>query len=223
MNRNFLLIALSLLMSGSTLLFGQTARVQVIHNSADKAADTVDVWANDAILLDNFAFRTASPFVDVPAGVDIDITIQPKSSTDTTNGLWRKTYNLAAGETYVLIANGIVIPAGYNPAPAFDIFVYAMGQEAAGQAGNTDVLVFHGSTDAPSVDVYEPYAGLRVIDDMAYGEFTGYLPLATADYSLMIQTDDGHTAVAQFGAPLQTLNLDGAALVVVASGFLSPA
>jgi len=210
-------------MSGSTLLFGQTARVQVIHNSADKAADTVDVWANDTILLDDFAFRTASPFIDVPAGVDIDITIQPKNSVDTTNGLWRKTYNLSAGETYVLIANGIVIPTGYNPAPAFDIYVYAMGQEEAGQSGNTDVLVFHGSTDAPSVDVYEPYAGLRVIDDMAYGEFTGYLPLATADYSLMIQTDDGRTAVAQFGAPLQTLDLDGAALVVVASGFLSPA
>jgi hypothetical protein len=200
-----------------------TARVQVIHNSADAVAATVDVWYNDAALIDDFAFRTASPFIDVTAGVEFDITIQPSNSTDTTNGLWRKSYTLMGDQTYVLIANGIVIPAGYNPAPAFDIYVYAMGQEEAGQSGNTDVLVFHGSTDAPSVDVYEPYAGLRVIDDMAYGEFTGYLPLATADYSLMIQTDDGRTAVAQFGAPLQTLNLDGAALVVVASGFLAPA
>ena len=209
-------------MSGSTLLFGQNARVQVIHNSADIAADTVDVWVNDTKLIDNFAFRTASPFIDVIAGVDFDITIQPKTSTDTTNGLWRKTYNLVAGKTYVLIANGIVIPAGYNPAPAFDIYIYDMGQEAAGQAGNTDVLVFHGSTDAPAVDVYEPYAGLRIIDDMAYGDFTDYLALPTADYSLMIQTNDGRTAVAQFGAPLETLSLDGAALVVVASGFLAP-
>jgi hypothetical protein len=222
MNRNFLLLIMSLIMSGSTLLFGQNARVQVIHNSADIAADTVDVWVNDTKLIDNFAFRTASPFIDVIAGVDFDITIQPKTSTDTTNGLWRKTYNLVAGKTYVLIANGIVIPAGYNPAPAFDIYIYDMGQEAAGQAGNTDVLVFHGSTDAPAVDVYEPYAGLRIIDDMAYGDFTDYLALPTADYSLMIQTNDGRTAVAQFGAPLETLSLDGAALVVVASGFLAP-
>ena len=206
-----------------TTVIAQTARIQVIHNSADTAAAVVDVWLDDALLIDDFAFRTASPFIDAPAGVNFDITIQPSSSTDTTNGLWRKTYDLESEMTYVLVANGIVSGSEYSPATPFDIYVNAMGREEAGTAGNTDVLVFHGATDAPTVDVYEPYAGLRAVDDMSYGEFAGYLELANADYSLQVQTSDGRTAVAEYGAPLETLGLADSALVVVASGFLNPA
>ena len=206
-----------------TTVIAQTARIQVIHNSADTAAAVVDVWLDDALLIDDFAFRTASPFIDAPAGVNFDITIQPSSSTDTTNGLWRKTYDLESEMTYVLVANGIVSGSEYSPATPFDIYVNAMGREEAGTAGNTDVLVFHGATDAPTVDVYEPFAGLRAVDDMSYGEFAGYLELANADYSLQVQTSDGRTAVAEYGAPLETLGLADSALVVVASGFLNPA
>jgi hypothetical protein len=47
---------LFLLMFLPVVLFGQ-ARIQVIHNSADAAASVVDVWLNNTLLLDNFAFR----------------------------------------------------------------------------------------------------------------------------------------------------------------------
>jgi hypothetical protein len=199
-----------------------SARVQVIHNSADAAAATVDVWYNDAALLDDFAFRTASPFVDVTAGTEFDITIQPPSSSDTTSGLWRKSYTLMGDKTYVLIANGIVSASGYDPATPFDIYVSAMGREEAGTAGNTDVLVFHGSTDAPTVDVYEATAG-ELINDLAYGEYDDdYLALPTADYTLQVRDETGATTVASYSAPLATLSLNDSALVAVASGFLSP-
>jgi len=199
-----------------------SARVQVIHNSADAAAATVDVWYNDAALLDDFAFRTASPFIDVTAGTAFDITIQPPSSTDTTNGLWRKSYTLMGNETYVLVANGIVSASGYSPATPFDIYVNAMGREEAGTAGNTDVLVFHGATDAPTVDIYEATAG-ELIDDLAYGEYdVDYLELPTADYTLQVRDETGATVVASYSAPLATLSLDDSALVAVASGFLTP-
>jgi hypothetical protein len=183
-----------------------TARVQVIHNSADAAAETVDVWLNDQLLLDDFMFRTASPFIDAPAGVDFDVVIQPSNSTDTTNALARFTYNLMGGSKYVLVANGIVSPTGYDPATPFDIYVYDMGREMATSVTNTDVLVFHGSTDAPIVDVKEVAAGAgTIVDDIAYGDFDGYLELPTADYSLQIRNQAGNITVAQFGAPLATL------------------
>jgi hypothetical protein len=202
----------------------ETARVQVIHNSADAAAAVVDVWLNDQLAVDNFEFRTATPFIDVPAGIDFDVTIQPANSTDTTNGLARFTYNLMAGSTYVLVANGIVVPNGYNPATPFDIYVYDMGRESAMMTGNTDVLVFHGSTDAPVVDVVEVLAGAgTIVNDLDYSDFAGYLELPTADYSLQIRDQSGTTTVAQFAAPLATLGLTDYALTVVASGFLNPA
>ncbi|PKP49805.1 MAG: hypothetical protein CVT94_03935 [Bacteroidetes bacterium HGW-Bacteroidetes-11] len=211
-----------LLLIPALAIFGQ-ARIQVIHNSADAAASEVDVWLNDGLLIDNFAFRTASPFIDAPAGVDFDVVIQPANSTDTTNALARFTYNLTDGETYVLVANGIVVPDGYNPATPFDIYVYPMGRESATNPANTDLLVFHGSTDAPVVDVVEVGVGAgTIVDDLAYSAFAGYLELPTLDFSLQIRDQTGTTTIAQFDAPLATLNLNGVAAVVVASGFLDP-
>ena len=54
-----------------------TARVQVIHNSADLAAQSVDIYLNDALLLDNFNFRTDSPFIDATDGEEITMLVMP--------------------------------------------------------------------------------------------------------------------------------------------------
>ncbi len=200
-----------------------TARVQVIHNSADAAAEIVDIWLNDGMLLDDFSFRTSSPFVDLPAGEDIDISILPPDSEDTTGAIAQFTYNLGADEKYILVANGIVSGSGYDPAQPFNIHVYDMARESATSGDNTDVLVAHGSTDASVVDVKEVAAGAgTIVDDIAYSEFQGYLELPTSDYSLQIRDAGGTNTVAQFGAPLETLGLSGEALTVVASGFLNP-
>jgi hypothetical protein len=199
------------------------SRVQVIHNSADLAAATVDVYLNGDMLLDNFAFRTASPFVDLNSGVTNSIAVAPGSSTSVGDAIATFTYNLESGSTYILVADGIVSPSGYTPANAFSIEVYDMGREVADVSTNTDVLVHHGSTDAPTVDVVETGVGAgTIVNDATYGDFAGYLELATDDYIIAIKDQTGATTVASYAAPLETLNLDGAAIVVLASGFLNP-
>ena len=204
-----------------------TARAQVIHNSADAVAQQVDIYLNGDLLLDDFAFRTATPFVDLPAGAPIQIDVAPGNSTSVANSIATFNYTLDPERTYVLVADGIVSAAGYNPgnmgASAFDLKVYDMGQEAAGMMTNTDVLVHHGATDAPAVDVVEVAvpAG-AIVTNASYGDFAGYLNLNTADYRLEVRATGAATAVASFEAPLATLNLQGAAAVVVASGFLDP-
>lgn len=201
------------------------ARLQVIHNSPDDIADSVDVYLNGSLLLDNFAFRTATPFIDAPAGVEINIDIAPKTSTSVAQSIANFPLTLESGETYIAVADGItgLSSTSYNPDPAFGLEIYSGAREAATNTGNTDVLVHHGSTDAPTVDVYESSvpAG-TIVDDLAYGDFQGYLELATNDYVLDIQDMTGSTTVASFSAPLSTLNLDDAAITVVASGFLDP-
>lgn len=217
-----LLKSLCVLMAASTLVVeAQTARVQVIHNSADAAADTVDVWVDGVRAVPNFAFRTATPFVDLTAGQEIALHITAPGAADTNSAVFVKRVTLMPDSTYIVVASGIVSASGYTPATPFDLYV-SSGREAATNSMQVDALVFHGATDAPAVDVNEtsvPVPGL--VPNLSYGDFAGYLSLATANYTLGIAPTGGAN-IALFQAPLQTLNLAGNALVIVASGFLDP-
>lgn len=220
---NKLKLALLLLMGN--IAFAQTARLQVIHNSADAAAEFVDVYLNGSLLLDDFKFRTATPFIDAPAGVPIQIDIAPSTSTSVAQSIFNATVTLTANETYVVVADGIVSPTGYSPNQPFGLSIYPQGRELASNASNTDVLVHHGATDAPTVDVVETSvpAG-TIVNDLAYSNFSSsYLELPTADYTLDIRDASGTVTVATYAAPLATLALQGQALTVLASGFLNPA
>ena len=203
--------------------FAQIARVQVIHNSPDFAASTVDVYVNGSMLLNNFAFRTATPFVDVPAGVQISIDVAPGNSTSSADGIYNLTTTLADNTTYIVVANGIVSATGYSSAPNFGLNVYSQGREVAADPSKTDVLVNHGSPDAPTVDVVETSvpAG-TIVDNISYPQFAGYLELPNLDFTLDVRDQSGTTTVASYLAPLQTLNLAGAAVTVLASGFINP-
>ncbi|RFN57919.1 T9SS type A sorting domain-containing protein [Marixanthomonas ophiurae] len=217
------LLLLSTVMLLSAAVFSQTARVQVIHNSPDALASEVDVYVNADLTLDDFAFRTATPFVDLPAGTEIELSVAPSNSTDVGDAVLTVPVTLTENETYIVVADGIVSPTGYNPAPPITLQVYPMGRETATSGSNTDVLVHHGSTDAPTVDVFETGVGAGlIVDDISYSEFQGYLELPTADYVIQVQDETGTTGVAAYQAPLSTLGLDGAALTVLASGFLDP-
>lgn len=69
-----------------------TARVQVIHNSADVLANSVDVYVNGALAIPDFGFREATPFIDFPAGVTLNIGVAPSNSTSVNDTL--KTFQL---------------------------------------------------------------------------------------------------------------------------------
>lgn len=200
------------------------SRLQVIHNSADAAAASVDVWVNNNLLpqLNNFQFRTATPFIDFPSSTNVGIRVKGDNSTDTIAPIFFQNVNVPTG-TYVVVANGIVSQTGYNPSPDFGLDVFANARETASDPQEVDVLVYHGSTDAPTVDVKEVLVGAgTVVNDISYQGFQGYLELPYADYSLQIRNAAGTDVVAQFNAPLSALPVQGAALTVLASGFLNP-
>ncbi len=88
--------ALLLGLAGSAT--AQTARVQVIHNAADPAADSVDIYLNSTRILDNFKFRSASSFIDAPAGTPITIGVAPWNSMNVSDTIASFTYTLTQGE-----------------------------------------------------------------------------------------------------------------------------
>ncbi len=211
-----------------------STRLQAIHNCADLAAASVDVYfksaatGNTAIkLIDDFAFRTASPYIDVPTAQNATVFISAPSSTSEVGAIAQFTYNLSAASKYQLIASGIVSPSGYTPSSPFNLTAYASARERSINSNNTDVLVYHGATDAPAVNVVAEGSG-TVVSNMSYGTFNmaGYLQLpsntAADNYILHVTDVAGTTTVASFSAPLNTLGTSGLALSVLASGFLDP-
>ena len=212
------------------------ARAQVIHNAADLAATTVDIYVDlktDTVKFDDVDFRTALPFTDLPTGYEIDIVIAGPSSTaidDAVVGTFPVT--LVDGESYYVIAQGI-LPGNEGDydtmtnmgETGFTLVAEAAAQEAAANASEFDLNVFHGSSDAPDVDVVVNGDFSNVpITDLTYKEFTGYIPLAPAVYQLGV----GASTVAGPDDVLATFEADlssaaGGAGLILASGFLSPA
>ena len=196
------------------------ARVQVIHNSPYAEAAVVDVYINDGLALDDFAFRTATPYIDLASEQPIKIDITGADAADNSAPVFtfESDAGLPAGATLQLVAAGDPLARGGNP--AFNLFLTG-GQEAAATEGNVEFNVFHGSPDAPTVDVIARGVG-AIVDDVSFGEFTdGYLSVPAALYELDIETADNAATAASFAADLS--GAAGAALSVLASGFLAPA
>lgn len=211
----------------------QTASIQVIHNCADAAAATVDIYAGTSLLIDNLSFRNASPtLTNIPAATVLTIGVAPGTSTSSTQSIATFTVNFAPNSNNIIVADGIVSPSGYSPSSAvapFTLNTYTMAMAAAPNATTTSLLVHHGSTDAPVVDVVAPFTGTNptlpnvLVNNAAYPVFSSYLNLPTANYNIQVRDQFSENVVAEYSAPLSSLNLGGAALTVIASGFLNPA
>ncbi|MCB9249952.1 MAG: DUF4397 domain-containing protein, partial [Ignavibacteriales bacterium] len=226
-----LVVFLALFLVNSSLL-AQTARLQVIHNAADVAAASVDIYLwntatnSEVVKLDDFGFRDATPFVDVPAGVDLNVIIAAPNSTSETDGAIATipVGSLTAGEAYVVFANGVLDPSSYAANPdevstAFQLLVKQMAREAA-MSSNVEFFVLHGATDAPTVDVIARNVA-TLVDDAPYTAITDYIEVPAASYILDVTPgNDNSTIVASFQADLS--GLAGGSAVVFASGFLDP-
>ncbi|MBL0341635.1 MAG: DUF4397 domain-containing protein [Bacteroidetes bacterium] len=202
------------------------ARLQVIHNAADPGAALVDIYVNGALAIPDFAFRTATPFLDLPAGVNLNIGVAPGTSTTVNDTIVNFPVQLTNGQTYVAIANGVLTPASFAVNPdgrptGFTLFIQQSIRESAVNAGDVDFIVVHGATDAPTVDVQLNGGGGILVNDAAYSDITPYLNVPAAAYTLDVTPgNDNTTIVATYFADLTTLA--GGSAVVFASGFLVP-
>ncbi len=204
--------------------FGQTAELQVIHNAADPAAATVDVYVNGALAIDDFTFRTATSFLTLPAGVPLNIGVAPGNSVSVNDTLKNFTVTLASGDRYIAVANGVLNPANFavNPdgnSTAFTLFLQNNIRNMAMNGTDVDFVAVHGASDAPSVDVIARTVA-TIVNDASYGDITGYVTVPPANYVLDVTPAAGAPIVASFQADLSSLG--GGSAVVFASGFLDP-
>ncbi|HLP32969.1 MAG TPA: DUF4397 domain-containing protein, partial [Bacteroidia bacterium] len=227
MKRNFVRMVMAAATFVPLATSAQTARVMAVHNSPDAAVDTVDVWLVDGNsnvkIKDNLAFRQSTGFIDAPAGRNIRLAFAGKNSTMINDTLLGFGYNLTPNETYILFAQGHVA-TGFNPQQPFGLNVLAPARERYITAGDTtSIAIYHGSTDAPAVDIYARGVQTPLVGNAAYGAITSYLNVKTTDLIVDVKAAGSSARLISYQAPLSTLGLQDSALVVFASGFLNPA
>jgi hypothetical protein len=201
------------------------ARLQVIHNAADPGAKMVDIYLNEKLLLDDFMFRAATPYIDAPADEKFMIGVAPSTSSSVDDAIAQIPVTLESGETYVAVANGVLDPTKFAENPdgketAFQLLVKKGTREMGTSEDNVDFVVLHGATDAPGVDVIARDVA-TLVEGAQYSMITDYISVPVNNYILDITpAGDNSTIVASFEAPLE--GLGGGAAVVFASGFLAP-
>lgn len=201
------------------------ARLQVIHNAADPAASELDIYLNDSLALDNFSFRSATPYIDIPADTQLTIGIAPANSESVEDTVASFTVMFDENQTYIAIANGVFEPANFADNPdgrdiGFTIFLKDDAREESDDMDEVQFIAVHGVTDAPSVDILARDVGVLVAN-AAYSDITDYLGVLPDEYILDItQPGEPDSVIKSYKADLG--GLAGSALTVLASGFFAP-
>jgi hypothetical protein len=198
------------------------ARIQLIHNSADKSVDTVDLYLDGNKIVDNFPFRTATGFLDADVTSFMNLGIAPKTSTSTTDIFHTQPLKFDSAKRYVIVFDGIKSTSGYSPLLPLAVRAFTAAQEEAANTSNTDILMAHGATDLPTVDLRE---GTNVlVDNLTYGNFAPYFSLpANKNYVLTVTNDNATVEIEKYKGELMTGGLQGQSITLLMSGFQNPA
>lgn len=200
------------------------ALVNFIHNSADEMAQVVDIRVNGELILDDFTFQTCSGFIEVTAEENVTITINPDNSTDDSQALYSTTQNMNSTLNYVATIHGIISATGYDPAPPLSIAFFEDALIFSPTPGIIPLLLFHGSTDSPTIDVLNFESTALLADNLMYGNYSDdYIMLMAENFSLSVTDENGNPLGLEFCTPIAGAANFGAAFTIVASGFLNPA
>jgi len=245
MKKIFLLTGLALTVFARSLkaqLSPDSVSIQLIHNSPDPAADTVDVWFfvpltnTEYPVLPNFAYRTATPVISaipgapvgyIPAGLAFEVRVKPKGSTTSTSPVFTKSFptGLPKGK-YHIFAQGVfsqnLLDSIPGTAETFDIVGYPNAVFTSAP-DSTTLRIVHGSPDAPGVRVFAgvtTFTFASVVDSLTFNESAdATIKAKPLRFWISPQGTAASAAIAKFNGNAVG-GLGGVPAAVFASGFL---
>ncbi len=144
------------------------ARVRVVHASPD--APAVDVLVDGSVVFQNAPFEGITDFASVPQGT-YNVKVVPTGQTSPV--VIEADLSLTGGSDYTVIATDVLS----NITPV--ILTYPGGGPAP---GNVWVRFFHGSPDAPAVDITTE--GSILFSNVMFQQATEYLEVPAGTYDL---------------------------------------
>jgi hypothetical protein len=220
---NFGLIAVDA--QGNVVRFQPVARVQFIHNSPDSAVSIADIYVDSLLtpFVDDLGFRDATAYLNVPAGTR-KIDVAPGRSSSAAGAVYTQRFEFATGETYVLIASGVLDPDNFESNPDGVSTDFRLLQKRGArefvdtQNGDVELFGVHGSPYASTVGV-RTRTGTTLLDDVAYADLSDYVAISPTPYTLDVTGPNQTAVVARFAADLT--GLTNRTVTVLASGFLT--
>jgi len=187
------------------------ANVRVAHLSPN--APNVDVYVDDAAVLEDVPFGAVSGYLDVPAGTRaVEITAAGDPDTVVFSG----DVEVAAETAYTVAAVGEL---GDDADEPFQPLILEDDRSAPAD-DSARLRVVHASPDAPAVDVTVESTGDALFDGVGYLD-SGSVTVPANDYTVQIRGDtesnDGDV-VADFDVSLE----GGQGYTAFAAGYLTP-
>ena len=202
-----------------------SAFAQIIHNAADPAADSVDIYINGIRKVHKLKFRKATKYLEIPSNRDLVVGVAPGNSTSVNDTLKSFKYNLTEAQNYVLTASGVLDPTKFavNPdgvSTAFNIIVRDSARQEAVDQNKFEFFAVHGVTDAPTVDVTVT-GGVLLVNDFKYSDVTSYGSVDPIQYVINLTDKNDNTSIIK-SFDVDLTNMAGKTAVILASGFVDP-
>ncbi len=207
-------LILGLLLLGVTSVQAQGATpivwAQFIHTVRD--VGPVDVYVDDARVLDDFAFETATPFMPFPIGPH-RIELVAGQDDDNTRPLWTHHEVFFQEHNYAFIAIG--------DTSTLDVLVQ---DDALREAATDDVefFVVHNIAEAPVLDIrlLDPRVPNQledlIVNNFVWGQMTAYRRLPPRSHDFQIMNDDNTVEFERFRFDLSAFG--GKTLILVRTG-----
>jgi hypothetical protein len=204
--------------------------MQFIHNSPDPDLDTVDVYYDGHLVLDNLSFRRASPYLWMTSVITTNIDIATNyNSTSVNDADVNLTQTFSPGVPVVDIASGVAVPANWAPNPngadiSVDLYAIAPTRIRPLSTDSVEFRVFHGVTDAPNIDIEEAFTwNATLVTNLGYAQATNYLANPTGTYTINLYPTGTTNLFRRYSNMSGGTPLPNVAALLFASGFANPA
>ncbi|MEX0965700.1 MAG: T9SS type A sorting domain-containing protein [Bacteroidia bacterium] len=200
-------------------LSGQVGQVQIIHNSPDPELETLDLYFEGALVIDDFNFRSATQYQTVLAGIDVNFGVAPANSSSINDTIRNFVLHFEDGELYNIFIGGVWNTDSFDVNPAgkgidFNIFLNTEAREAALDSSKVEFMFYNGVTDAPPLDITGT-SGIVFGNQLAYGERTGYFSSEPEPLIFNIAPESGNYEI-------NFLGYRGETAIIFTSGFMNP-
>lgn len=177
----------ALLLAATPVLGGGDAMIRVLHASPDASLVDVYVDSTSTPAIEDFAFGTLTDYIPLPAGPhDLRVCAAGSdASVDANCPIIANDVALAAGGMYTVAAIGFAADPGATET-GNGITAVILSDSAPDTDAAAWVRVAHFSPDTPAVDVLLEDGTATGIEDLAYPNDTGYVPLPGGTYDLKV-------------------------------------